>query len=68
MRLIESTTCSNPVGRFKHSGTGENDAGNLLSGRGVLTVPVVRESLKNSDFPPAQGCAGKIDRAKRLIL
>ncbi len=27
-----------------------------------------KESLKNSDFPPAQGWAGKIDRAKRLIL
>jgi len=26
------------------------------------------ESLKNSDFPPAQGCAGKINRAKRLIF
>ncbi len=29
---------------------------------------IKKEGLKNSDLPPAQGCAGKIDRAKRLIL
>lgn len=28
----------------------------------------VREGLKNSDLPPAQGCAGKINGAKPLII
>ena len=28
----------------------------------------VKEGLKNSDLPPVQGCASKIDRDERLIL
>ena len=35
---------------------------------GCLFGGATREGLKNSDLPPAQGCAGKIDRCKRLIL
>jgi len=38
LRLIGPTIGSSPVGRFKRSGTGENDAGNLHSGRGMFTV------------------------------
>jgi len=36
--LIGPTICSTPVGRFKRSGTGKNDAGNLHSARGMFTV------------------------------
>jgi len=33
-----------------------------------MSLNAYREGLKNSDLPPAQGCAGKINRCKRLIL
>jgi len=45
LRLIGPTIGSTPVGRFKRSGTGENDAGNLHSGRGMFTVLLLQNPI-----------------------
>ena len=70
LRLNRPTEVEQIVGPIKRSGSGNRagESGESLGRESRIWQSRIKEGLKNSDLPPAQECAGEINRPKRLIL